>query len=120
MSITDILKQAYENKDWNLVSDAYKTLTGTGLGALPSKTPAKVSKGTKKRVNLFVDDGTECTEDRAVPPAPIVGIKGSRPSNLTNAVCNNCGKLYENISKRLIGRKYICDKCIDRKGTASR
>lgn len=135
-SIPEMLKDAYDKKDWNIVSGVYLMLTGTRLDdsihqpqkrqepkyEMPTapdsnKKYARTEQidTSKSKVNLFVDDGTEAIEDRAIDK--ILCKNGPLPRTKTrnemiNVKCRKCGRI-SNVNKVLVsGNKYVCDNCI--------
>lgn len=139
-SIPEMLKEAYNSKNWSIVSDVYFNLTGTRLmdgiynpkqDFISPKTEQKYempqSPNNKKyarteaidlnksKFNMFVDNGTEAVEDKAIDKilcknGPVPKIN-ARPSEMVNVICKKCKKTIT-VSESLAKRNFICNDCI--------
>jgi hypothetical protein len=140
MNIPEMLKIAFDRKDWNLISDVYNSLTGQKLESFQTtikKAEARqepprqqsvdipvTGKKTKpcraepinvgeKKFNLFRDDGSIKEE----PTRTQAGQKGIRRSDLVKASCADCGVVHEvNAIFNASTTGYVCNKCLERKG----
>jgi len=139
MSVTDLLHEAFSNKDWGKVSDAYEQMTGKALISeespkkpdfiSPSKQPSENSEARKEgraksepiqstaRENSFVDDGTIAPEESVSVnpelgvPSPVVRGKRETPEKVS-VVCSRCNQT-ELVLNNLVGNlsTYRCNNC---------
>ena len=139
MSVTDLLHEAFSNKDWGKVSDAYEQMTGKALVSeegpkkpdfiSPSKQPSENSSSKKEgraksepiqaasRENSFVDDGTIAPEESvSVNPdlgvsSPVIRGKRGTPEKVS-VVCSRCNQT-ELVLSDLVGNvsTYRCNNC---------
>lgn len=128
-SIADLLKEAFEKKDWGIVSLVYQNLTGSALSDntifqprqqtsnvpqrqqkfIPTPDAGKTYARTesvdtsKTKFNIFVDDGTEEVNDKEIDKKlrNKNPIPRNRGNELINIVCTTCGNMYE------VNRNYI-------------
>ena len=152
MNISDLLKEAYEKKDWAIVNIVYGNLTGDNLEdnegtfqpksklVLPNRQPqpqakqqAKAAKeipipvGSKGRparteqvdtskngINIFVDDGTEAVEDKAIDAKlkSKVFVPRNRPPDESNIPCNTCGNVYCVSNSLITAKGFVCNNCL--------
>lgn len=140
-SIPETLKEAFEKKDWSLISVVYQGLTGNSLDdgitfqpktqqlqpqqqnkSIPTqnrgKTMARTESVDLRKIkavgNLFTDDGSEAIADKAIDKKLVnkIPIQRNRPSDVMNITCNNCGKMF-NVNKALVTNKgFICSPCM--------
>jgi hypothetical protein len=159
-NIIKLLKEAYEKKDWGVISIIHENLTGETLSDIESSTfqprgnvqqpnrqpqtkqPQTGNKSriivpgmnpstpnnkkyartenvdiSKNNINIFVDDGTEAVEDKAIDlklknKNPIARNRGA---DTVDIMCSGCGNVFC-VNTTLVSKKgYICDSCITRK-----
>lgn len=159
-TIPELIKEAFDKKDWTLISIVYNNLTGGTLNDIDNSTfqprgnvqqsnrqpqTKQPQTGNKSRIivpgmnpntpnnkkyartenvdiskngiNIFVDDGTEAVEDKAID----LKLKNKNPiarnraADTVDIVCNDCGNVFC-VNTTLVSKKgYICDGCITRK-----
>jgi len=79
------------------------------------KSENKLSKPleVKKRVNKFVDDGTEFTDDHNKTPVVQLTERRRHPFKKVEQTCNRCNKSVE-VHPQHARDFYVCDKCLRR------
>ena len=102
------------------VSAPVKDIPRTVIQQADYLSPIKKTEGTssskepvakKKRINQFVDDGTEAKGEEFVTPTVQLAERKRPPVKKIKQVCSQCGKTVE-IHPSHAREFFKCDKCI--------
>lgn len=144
MSPIELIKQGFESKDWNIIAQAYQSLTGQTL-VMPQKISSSKPRKSKKnkdtsatismnvgKTNIygktpefFTQPATPAEQKEAEKLYKNVDWtpKGQRkPAIVSEILCSVCKRSFKNVPKVLIHKaskedqeKYVCNECVGTK-----
>lgn len=117
MSLDELLRQAYTLKDWSLVKQAYKQLSGKEL-ANESFTATQESSPVFNSTNTFVDDAPPTEADPKMLARVAAKNNNARERFQPVTVkCSRCGEV-ETVSPALVKSigDYVCNGCVASRG----